>query len=100
MDTIMILRDSVATFMKGTADICQPCVKEAGTNCQDVSTVFILCFAIAVVAIYAIRRYFKWKNDEMAAIATAAQQKRSNEEADRKLKQEADIEARKQNKEM
>lgn len=99
MDTIMILRDSVATFMKGTADICQPCVKEAGTNCQDVAIVFIICVAIAAIVIYAIKRYFKWKDDERSASANAAQQKRSNEEADRKLKQEADIEARKQNKE-
>lgn len=99
MDTILIIRDSVATCMKGTADICQPCVKEIGTNCQDVAIVFIICFAIAVVAIYAIKRYFKWKDDERGAIANAAQQKRSNDEADRKLKQEADIEARKQNKE-
>lgn len=99
MDTILIIRDSVATCMKGTADICQPCEKEAGTNCQDVAIVFIICFAIAVVTIYAIKRYFKWKDDERGAIANAAQQKRSNEEADRKFKKDANIEARTQNKE-
>jgi len=51
MDTIMIIRDSVACCVRKTAEICQPCVKEAGTNCQDVTIVFIICVAIVVVAI-------------------------------------------------
>ena len=99
MDSTMTICDSVATCVNKTAEICQHCVKETETNCLDVAIVFIICVAIAVVAIYAIRRYFKWKDDERTALANAAQQKRSNDEADRKLKQEADIEARKQNKE-
>lgn len=32
MGTIMIIRDSVTTCVKGTAEICQPCVKDSGTN--------------------------------------------------------------------
>ena len=99
MDSTMTICDSVATCVNKTAEICQHCVKETETNCLDVAIVFIICVAIAVVAIYAIRRYFKWKDDERTALANAAQQKRSNEEADRKLKQEANIEVRKQNKE-
>ena len=99
MDTILIIRDSVASCVKKPAEICQPCVKEAETNCLDVVIVFIICFAIAAIAIYAIRRYFKWKDDERSASANAAQQKRSNDEADRKSKQEADTKAREQNKE-
>ena len=99
MDTILIIRDSVASCVKKTAEICQPCVKEAETNCLDVVIVFIICFAITAIAIYAIRRYFKWKDDERSALDNAAQQKRSNDEADRKSKQEADTKAREQNKE-
>lgn len=99
MDTILIIRDSVASCVKKTAEICQPCVKEAETNCLDVVIVFIICVAIAVIAIYAIRRYFKWKDDERSASANAAKQKRSNDEADRKFKQEVDTKAREQNKE-
>jgi hypothetical protein len=99
MDSTMTICDSVATCVNKTAEICQHCVKETETSCLDVAIVFIICVAIAVVAIYAIRRYFKWKDDERTALANAAQQKRSYEEADRKLKQEANIEVRKQNKE-
>lgn len=99
MDSTMTICDSVATCVNKTAEICQHCVKETETSCLDVAIVFIICVAIAVVAIYAIRRYFKWKDDERTALANAAQQKISNEEADRKLKQEANIEVRKQNKE-
>lgn len=99
MDTILIIRDSVASCVNKTAEICQPCVKETGTNCLDVVIVFIICVAIAVIAIYAIRRYFKWKDDERSALANATQQKRSYDEADRIFKQGADTKAREQNKE-
>lgn len=92
MDTILVIRDSVACCVRKTAEICQPCVKEAETNCLDVAIVFIICVAIALVAIYAIRRYFKWKDDERKALETAADNKRKYEMEDRKLKQKADLE--------
>lgn len=99
MDTIMIIRDSVATCVNKTAEIYQPCVKETGTCWQDIVIVGIVCAAIASIAIFAVYRYFKWKDDERAAIANAATIKRKNEENDRNSKLEADSQARDQSNE-
>lgn len=95
----MITCDSVATCVDKMTTTCRSCVKEVETNCQDVEIVLIICIAIVVVVFYGIWRYFKWKDDERTYLVNDAQQKRNNEEADRKIKQEADVEARKQNKE-
>lgn len=99
MDTIMIIRDSVAMCVNKTVEICQPCVKETGTCWQDIVIVGIVCVAIASIAIYAVYRYFKWKDDERTAIANAAIIKRKNEEDDRNSKIGADSQARDQSNE-
>jgi hypothetical protein len=52
MDTILIIRDSVATCVKGTADICQPYVKTGltGISWQEVIVLaVILLFAFFVL---------------------------------------------------
>ena len=67
MDTIMIICDSVACCMGKTAEICQPCVNEAGANDNDMIIVAIICGTILVIAIVAIMRFFKWKDDERKA---------------------------------
>lgn len=99
MDTIMIIRDSVATCVNETAAICQPCVKEAETNWQDVLIVVAICMVFAFIAISICNRYFKWKDDERTAIANAATIKRKNEEDDRNSKIGADLQARDQSNE-
>lgn len=99
MDSTIISCDSVATCVNKMTAACRSYVKEVETNCQDVEIVLIICIAIVVVVIYGIGRYFKWKDNERTYLENSAQQKRSNEEADRKIKQEADKESRKQNKE-
>ena len=58
MNIIMIICGYAATCVRRTAEFSQPCVKEAETNCQDVAIITIICVAISVIAIYAIRRYF------------------------------------------
>lgn len=93
MDTIMIIRDSVAMCMNKTAEMCHPCVKEAGTCWQDIVIVGIVCAAIASIAIYAVYRYFKWKEYERTAIANAATIKRKNDVEDRQWKLSVDKEA-------
>ena len=64
MDTIMIIRDSVATCLKETAEICQPCIKESTECCSDVIIVGIICITILLLAIITVFAYFKQKADE------------------------------------
>ena len=93
MDTIMIIRDSVATCLKETAEICLPCVKEAETSWQDVIIWVTLFVAFAYVVRYGIKQYFKCKKDERDASAVSAKEKRENDVKDRQWKLEVDKEA-------
>lgn len=83
-DTIA-MSDSAVVELAKVINTCQPCVKEAETNCQDVWIAFIICLTIAVVAWIAKRGFLAWKNKEIEAA-----------DAERKAKEtEADIAARK-----
>lgn len=93
MDTIMIIRDSVACCMRKTAEICQPCVKEAGASCNDVTIVSIVCGTILLLAIIAAFTYLIQKGCERNAQKTAAEEKRKYEEKDRADKKQADLDA-------
>lgn len=93
MDTIMIICDSVATCVNKTVDICRPCVKEAGTNWQDVSIVFLICLTLLIIALSALCKYFKWKKYEKDASVNAAKEKRKNDVEDRQWKLSVDREA-------
>lgn len=57
----MTFCDSVATCVKGTAATCQPCVKDAGTCCNDVIITGIICGTILLLAIIAVCAYFRLK---------------------------------------
>lgn len=91
MDTIMIIRDSVAMCVNKMAATCQPCVKVVETNWQDILIVVTICMAIAIIAISICNRYFKWKDDERNALIKADEEKRKNEEKDREWKQKVDL---------
>ena len=93
MDTIMIIRDSVATCVYKTAITCQPCVKEAGTTWQDVAIVFLICSTLVIIALYAICRYYRCKKDESDASVALAKVKRDNDVKDREWKLRVDKEA-------
>lgn len=83
MDTIMIIRDSVATCVKGTAETCQACVKEVETTWQDVAIVFLICLTLLIIALYAICKYYKCKKDERDASTDTAMKERDNDMEDR-----------------
>ena len=91
MDTLMIIRDSVATCVNKTAEICQHCVKEAETNWLDVLIIGIICATIVIIVLNVTCHYLKLKKAEREAQQKAAENKRSNEIEDRKLKQKADL---------
>lgn len=93
MDTIMIIRDSVATCVNKMATICQPCVKETGTSWQDVAIVFLICLTLVIIALYAISKYYKCKKDEREASASSTKEKRDNDVKDREWKLDVDKKA-------
>lgn len=88
MDTIMIIRDSVATCIKGTAATCQPCMKMTETSWLDVAVVGLVCLAVAVIAIYAIYRFFKWKDDVRQASKESMKNPTGGTSPDNKVKAE------------
>ena len=92
MDTIIVIRDSVACCVSKTAEICQPCVREVGSSWSDFAIVVIICITLVIISCYAISRYFQWKDDERKAFETATDKKRKYEMEDRKSKQRADLE--------
>lgn len=86
MDTIMIIRDSVACCINNTAEMSQPCVKEVGTSWQEVvmtglEYAFILCLVYLL-----LKGFLKWRG-QMFLTKT----KRKHELEDRILKQKADL---------
>lgn len=94
MDTLVIIRDSVAVMANKTALVCQPCVNDAETKINDVIIVLIICASILIIAIYAIKRYFKWKDDERNARKESENEKTEQERTNRIEKQQADLKAK------
>lgn len=94
MDTILIIRDSVASCVNKTAEICKPCAKEAETNWLDVLIVGIICATIIIIVIKVTCRYFKLREAEREAQQKVAGNKRNNEIDDREWKQMADLKDR------
>lgn len=84
-DTIT-MSDSAVVELAKVINTCQPCVKEAQTNCNDVWIAGIICLAIVMVALIAKCGLLAWKSKEIEAA-----------DAERKAKEtEANIAARKQ----
>lgn len=84
-DTIA-MSDSAVVELAKVINTCQPCVKEAQTNCNDVWIAGIICLAIVMVALIAKCGLLAWKSKEIEAA-----------DAERKAKEtEANIAARKQ----
>lgn len=95
MDTL-IIRDSVAIVTDKATFTCQPCVKEI-LAFNEVIIVTVICMTVIIIALCAIFRYFKWKDDVRNAIKAAEEKKREFEEKDRGTKKQADKEAHDQN---
>lgn len=87
MDTIMIICDSVATCLKGTAEICQPCVKAREIGWLELGAIFLVCVSVLVVAIYGISAYYKDKEKARQA-QKETNEKEKSEESGKSDKQE------------
>lgn len=88
MDTTTTFCDSVATCVKGTAVICQPCVKEAGACCNDVLIVGIICGTFLLLAIIAVCTYFKVKATEQKVQDSSQESPTGGTSPDNKVKAE------------
>lgn len=91
MDTIMIIRDSVATSVSKTTDICQHSMNFEETNENVLTIVCFICATTLIIALYGIYKYYKWKKDERHAAQLSAQEKRKEEINDREVKQQAEL---------
>lgn len=77
-DTIMLKETIVVKFAEA-ADKCQPIVKEAETNCNDVKIVAIICVAIFLLAIIAAIVIIWWHNMDVKMRRAMETEKVSNE---------------------
>lgn len=51
MDTLLILRDTIAAHVVKFGDVCQSCAPKAATNCNDVKIAVIICGAVVVMVL-------------------------------------------------
>lgn len=61
MDTIMIIRDSVAMCVNKTAEIYQPCVQESDISWQAVLLVGIICATFIILVVFIVNKVIAYK---------------------------------------
>ena len=85
-DTIA-MSDSVVVELAKVINTCQPCVKEAETNCQDVWIAGIICLAIVLVALIAKWTICSWKDADANTLKEERYEKarKEKEVAQRKI---------------
>ncbi len=89
-DTIA-MSDSAVVELAKVINTCQPCVKELGTNCNDVAIVGIICATIVVIALIAKWAIWSWQKAEIAFKEKERNDKEAKEEKDETRKQKADL---------
>ena len=88
-DTI-ISSDTLVVKLAKVAEICQPVVKEAETNCKDVWIAAIICLAIVLIACIAKRALGFWLDNLINAKKGEESSKITNEEKKSKVKLKSD----------
>lgn len=91
-DTIA-MSDSAVVELAKVVNTCQPCVKEAETNCQDVLIVGLICLAVVLVALIAICGLLYWKHKETEAAGAERDAKETEAEIAAR-KQKADVQGK------
>lgn len=89
MDTLGITRDSVATCVKKTVEICQPCINEAGATWQDVAIRGLEYVFMLFIAYWLISGIFR-----IGMQLLMYWLKKKQDENERKWKQMADLKSR------
>lgn len=91
MDTIMIIRDTVATCVNKTAAICPYCARGSETSDNDVVIVMAICGTILIISFFITFKYFKLKADERATMKEVEKEKRDQAAKDRKEEKKAKL---------
>lgn len=94
---VVNLPDSIATcdtivvkLAKGI-EFCQPIVKEAETNCNDVMIVVSICVTIVLIAFIAWGAVWCWQRAKINSENTIRVDKKTKDEAESKRKKERDL---------
>ena len=85
------MSDSAVVELAKVINTCQPCVKELGTNCNDVAIVGIICATIVAIALIAKRAIWSWQKAELAYKENERNEKEVKEQKDCTRKQKADL---------
>lgn len=88
-DTI-VSSDTLVVKLAKVAEICQPVVKEAETNSNDVWIAAIICLAIVLIAYIAKRALVFWQNNLINAKKGEESSQITNEEKKSKVKLKSD----------
>jgi len=91
MDTLLIIRDSVAVLSNKATLVCHPCMKESETCENDVITVGIICGTLLIIAFIALVLFFNWKICKLKALQKNVTEKETLEQKNREWKQQADF---------
>ena len=86
MDTILIIRDSVATCVNKTTGICPPCMKVTDSFLSDIFSKSVLYITILLIAYWILKGFFNWIIQMSLLII-----KRKDDVGDRRWKQKADL---------
>jgi hypothetical protein len=83
--------DTIVVKVATIAETCQPCLKEAETNWQDVAIVFLFCAAFVSVALIAKCTIKSWKEKEIQAKENEQTAKTMKDQEESKRKQKSDL---------
>ena len=87
----LVTCDTIVVKCAKAVELCQPVMKEAGTNWQDVWITAIICLAICAVAWLAQAAVLGWKEKEINFQKDELEEKNSKEEKDSVNKHKYDL---------
>lgn len=90
MDTLLILKDTITAHVVKVVDSTQPYIQEAGTNCNDVAIVFLICATIVAIALITKCAILSWKSKEIKAEEKKREFQKEKEKIESERRQAAD----------
>jgi hypothetical protein len=78
MDTIMIVRDTIAIKLNEMTDFYQPYVEKNGTNWFDVTIAILICLSVFGIVVYGIYKYYEDKAKEREFQAKVKEAEKTN----------------------
>ena len=91
LNSIIASCDTLVVKFDKLREIFQPIVKEAGTNWQDVSIVFLICTTFVIIAYFAKNTILGWQNNKIQAAKQERDDKKTKEEEESKRKHQSDL---------